>query len=123
MWLVGAGGLFLAGAGIYQIYRGVSRSFMKHVDLKNSDFKKTFVVIGVIGHIARGLVFGVLGFLIVRAAINANPKDARNTDGAFDFLKDNFGKWTMAIVAAGLLAYGIFMLVRARHEKMNFDVG
>jgi hypothetical protein len=74
-----------------------------------------------IGCVARGVVFCILGFLFVRAAIKANPREAQSTDGAFEFIKSNFGNWVMAAVALGLFAYGVFMFVRAKHEKMNFD--
>ena len=120
-WVVGIAGVILFGAGIYQAGRGVTRSFMKYVDLHSSGFRKTFERIGIIGHISRGVVFCILGYLIVRAAVNANPGEAESTEGAFDFVRNNFGNALMGVVAAGLLAFGIFMLVRARHERMNFD--
>ena len=119
-WIVGIAGAGLIGAGIYQVWRGVTRSFMKHVDLHSSDFKETFRKIGVAGHVARGIVFGIIGFLIVKAAVLARPGEAGSTGGAIDFTKNNFGNWVMAAIALGLLAYGIFMFVRARHEKMSF---
>jgi hypothetical protein len=119
--LVGAAGCILVGSGIYQVYRGASRRFMKHVDLRDSDFRTTFKRIGVAGYVARGMVFALLGFFIVKAAIHVNPDEAESTKGAFDFLKNNFGNFLMGLIATGLLAFGVFMLVRARHEKMNFD--
>lgn len=122
-WLVGIAGAILVIAGIYQGGRGVTRSFMKYVDLRRSDFKKTFVRIGVAGHIARGLVFCIIGYLVIRAAMSANPDEAESTRGAFEFVKASFGNVLMGLIALGLLAFGIFMFVRARHEKMSFDQG
>ena len=121
--LVGAGGLILASCGVYQVYRGLSRNFMKQVDLHDSNFRNTFERIGIVGHVARGLVFCILSVFIVKAAIHANPGEAESTGEAFDFLKERFGNLLMGLIATGLLAFGIFMLVRARHEKMNFGQG
>lgn len=119
-WIVGISGACFMGAGIYQVWRGASKQFMKYVDLNRSDFRKSFQRIGIIGHIARGVVFGIIGYLFVLAAIRSNPRHAQSTDGAVQFVKDSFGNLAMTSIALGLLAYGIFMFIRARYERMNF---
>jgi hypothetical protein len=120
-WIVGIAGLVIIGAGIYQIYLGVSRKFMKHIKLYRADFHDGFEKAGMIGYAARGLVFSIIGYFLVRAAIDSNPKEADGTREAFDFLQHNFGNLLMGIVALGLIAYGIFMFVRARHENIRFS--
>lgn len=120
-WVVGIAGLVIIGVGIYQIYLGVSKRFMRSVKLYRMDFRDGFEKAGMIGYAARGVVFSIVGYFLVRAAIDSNPKEADGTREAFDFLQHNFGNLLMGVVALGLIAYGIFMFVRARHENIHFS--
>ncbi|HEY0655037.1 MAG TPA: DUF1206 domain-containing protein [Chryseosolibacter sp.] len=120
-WIVGIAGLVIIGVGIYQIYLGVSRKFMKHVQLYRANFHDAFEKAGMIGYAARGLVFSIIGYFLVRAAVDSNPSEANGTREAFDFLQHNFGNLLMGVVALGLIAYGVFMFVRARHENIRFS--
>ena len=117
--LVGLVAGIVIGQGLYQIYRGVSRNFMKKVQLHHSDFKSTFKKIGIVGHFARGIVLCLIGYLLLRAALDSNPDQAEGTNEAFNFLKQKGGSWVPGLVALGFFAYGIFMFVRAKHEKIN----
>lgn len=121
-WLVGGVALGFAIAAVYQIIRGAGKKFMKNVDLYDSDYKETFTKIGMIGYISRGVVFGIVAYLFLRAALAADSSRAGSTNGAFNFLRENFGNLLMAVMSVGLFTFGIFMFVRARHEKMNFGM-
>jgi hypothetical protein len=120
-WIVGIAGLVIIGVGFYQIYLGISKRFMKSVRLYRASFQDGFQKAGMIGYAARGLVFSIIGYFLVRAAVDSNPRQANGTREAFDFLQHNFGNLLMGIVALGLIAYGIFMFVRARHENISFS--
>jgi hypothetical protein len=95
---------------------------MKNVQLWNSDYSKTFTLMGSIGYFSRGLVFIIISYLLFRVAIEADLSEGEGTRGAFDFLRHSFGNVLLAIVSLGLLAYGLFMFVRCRHEKMSFGM-
>lgn len=120
-WAIAIAGLIIIGAGINQIYKGISRKFMKRVKLYHSDYYNTFQKAGIIGYVSRGLVFSIVGYFLFRAALDSNPGEAEGTEAAFDFLQQNFGNVLMGIVALGLVAYGIFMFVKARHESIHFS--
>ena len=120
-WAIGIAGLIIIGAGINQIYKGVSKKFMKRVKLYRSEYYKTFQRAGIIGYVSRGLVFSIVGYFLFRAALDSNPGEAEGTEAAFDFLQQNFGNLLMGVVALGLVAYGIFMFVKARHESIHFS--
>jgi di/tricarboxylate transporter len=120
-WIVGITGLIIIGVGFFQIYLGISKRFMKQVELYRSGFRDGFQKAGMIGYAARGIVFSIVGYFLLRAAIDSNPKEADGTREAFDFLQQNFGNLLMGVVALGLIAYGIFMFVRARHENIHFS--
>lgn len=120
-YLVGIAGLIVIGMGIYQIFRGVTGKFMKKVHLYNSNMKDAFKTAGTIGYISRGIVLGVIGYFLLHAAWFSNPDDAQGTGAAFDFLQNQFGSFMMALVAAGLIGYGVFCFVKARYQKIDLD--
>lgn len=120
-WIVAAVGLAVLAAGAYNLYRGLSRKFRK--DLKEGQMggeeRRWYSVVGVIGHMARGVVFVLAGFFIVRAAWEFDPKEAIGLDGALAKLANaEYGPFLLGAVAAGLFAYGLFCLVQARYRKV-----
>jgi Domain of Unknown Function (DUF1206) len=120
-WLVGAAGLAVIGAGLFNLYRAVSQKFRK--DLKEEQMKgeerRSYTVIGVVGHAARGVVFLLVGFFIVRAAWEYDPKEAIGLDGALAKLAHaEYGSLLLGGVAAGLLAYALFCFVQARYRRV-----
>jgi hypothetical protein len=120
-WLVAAVGLAVLGAGAFNLYRALSQKFRK--DLKEGQMKgeerRSYIVIGVIGHAARGVVFGLAGFFIVRAAWEYDPKEAIGLDGALAKLAHaEYGSLLLGVVAAGLLAYALFCFVQARYRSV-----
>jgi uncharacterized protein DUF1206 len=120
-WLVAAAGLAVAGAGVFNLYRAVSQKFRK--DLKEEQMKgeerRWYTVIGVLGHAARGVVFLLVGFFIVRAAWDYDPKEAIGLDGALAKLAHaEYGSLLLGGVAAGLLAYALFCFVQARYRRV-----
>jgi hypothetical protein len=116
-WIIGIVSVIIIGSGIYQIYKGASQKFMEKVQLIGSRFSKLFTKAGIIGYISRGIVLLIIGYFFFHAAIDANPREVQDTEGAFSFLRKNFGSFLMGAVALGLIGYGIFMFVRAKYER------
>ena len=74
-----------------------------------------------IGYSARGVSFGIIGTLLLVAAMRARPDDARGLGGALATLAQQpFGPWLLGVVAAGLVAYGAFKIVEARYRRFAF---
>lgn len=120
-WLVAIIGLIVVGVGLYQIYRGYSASFRKH--LKTEQMSKAEEAWAVrssrFGLLAHGVVFGISGAFVVQAALRSDPNQARGLDGALQTLAQQpFGPWLLGLVALGLVAYGIHQLVEARYRRM-----
>ncbi|GAB2539344.1 DUF1206 domain-containing protein [Rufibacter soli] len=121
-WLAIAIGLMTIGNGIYQITKGVTASFMKNINGLPRDKFDILKKAGQAGYISRGVVFGIIGFLFVRAAWLQKPKVAEGTEGAFSFLQTSpFGNVLLAVVAIGLMGYGIFMFVQAKYSDISID--
>ncbi len=69
---------------------------------------------------ARGVVFGIVGGFLLLAALRTSPGEARGVGGALKALQQQpFGPWLLGVVALGLIAYGIFELVKARYRRIT----
>jgi hypothetical protein len=116
-WIVGAVGLAIIGAGVWNLYRGLSRSFEDRwrIGGLSPAWRRWGGRAGVAGHIARFVVFGLIGVFVTKAAVDYNPKDAIGLDGALQKLAHaSYGPYLLGVTAAGLVAYGIYCLVDAR---------
>lgn len=120
-WLVAGVGLAIAGAGVFNLWRGFTARFRKRLKLqKMGEIEdRVFTGVGVVGHLARGLVFGLIGFFLVRAAYQYDAKEAIGLDGALaKILQQDSGDTLLAFVAGGLLAYGLYSFVEARYREV-----
>jgi uncharacterized membrane protein YidH (DUF202 family) len=118
--LVGvAGGIFLAVA-LWQVYRGVSRSFEERWRTLSHTARLWGGRVGFAGHLARGVVFGLVGIFVIKAAVDYNPRDAIGLDGALQKLAHtSYGPWLLGLTAAGLVCYGLFCFVDARYRDVS----
>lgn len=120
-WLVGLVGIILIGVGVYQWYQAYSAGFRDQLKLAEmSGTRERWVTrIGRLGFAARGIVFGIVGALLIAAAVHAAPGEARGLGGALALLAAQpFGPWLLGVIAAGLIAYGGYVLVEARYRRM-----
>jgi hypothetical protein len=113
--IVFAAGAGFAVAAVWNWYRGVTRNFMK--DMRTS---KTWVCwLGVVGHVARGLVWAIVAWFLVKAAWEYDPNEAVGLDGALaKLLHRDYGEPLLAVVAAGLAAYGLFCFAQAKYREV-----
>ena len=80
---------------------------------------KWYMPLGVVGYLARGIVFALVGFFVARAAWQYDPQDAVGLDGALAKLAHaDYGPVLLALTAAGLFAYGLFCFVEARYREV-----
>jgi len=75
--------------------------------------------VGILGHLARCVVFGLIGIFLVKAAWEFDSKQARGLDGALlEVVHQPYGGLLLGAVAVGLLAYGLFCFVQARYRRI-----
>jgi len=120
-WLVGLAGLVLAGVAIYQFLRGVRQKFLD--DSKTEQIPDAampwFKLLGMIGHLARAVVFGLVAVFLVKAAYDYKANEAIGLDGALAKLYNGVqGPWLLGAVALGLIAFACFSLVEARYRRL-----
>ncbi len=120
-WLVGLAGVVLIGVALYQGYRGVTKAFLddSKVGEMSSRMKAWIGWIGLVGHLARMVVFGLVGIFLIKAAVEYDPKKAVGLDGALAKLAhESYGPVLLGIVAAGLVAFALYSLSDARYRKI-----
>ncbi|MEU2251327.1 DUF1206 domain-containing protein [Streptomyces sp. NPDC019224] len=120
-WLVGAAGVGIACAGLWIAGRAALHTFHKH--LRMGDMSRTMRravdTTGVFGGVSRGLVFAVAGGFAVSAAVKARSGEARGMDDTLrSFSTTPAGPWLLGLIAAGLVAFGLFSLANARWRKL-----
>jgi hypothetical protein len=121
-WLVGAAGIVIVGVGLWNVYRGISKKFEdKWRTGEMGRRARTWGGrAGVVGHLARGVVFGLIGIFVTKAAIEYDPNDAIGLDGALRKLADaSYGPYLLGVTAAGLVCYGVYCLVDARYRDIS----
>jgi hypothetical protein len=120
-WLVGFAGVVMIGVAIYQGYRGVTKDFLK--DSKTEEMsvpiRHWVTRIGVVGHLSRMIVFGLVGVFLIKAAVDYDPKAAIGLDGALRKLAaQTYGSVLLGLVAAGLVAFALYSLSDARYRRI-----
>jgi Domain of Unknown Function (DUF1206) len=119
--IVGVVGAILIGVALGQGYKGVSKKFLdtsKTADMSR-EVKRGFTAIGVFGHLARMVVFGLIGYGLLKAAIDYNPHKAIGLDGALNKLSHNsYGPFLLGVVAAGLIGFALYSIADARYRKI-----
>ncbi len=121
-WLVVGVGLAVAGYGIYQLYRAWVAKLSRQLDLASlsQDARSWLVHVCRCGIAARGIVFGICGWYLVRAGIVHDATAAADTGEALGVIAhQRFGDVLLAVVAAGLIAYGAYEIVQARYRVIR----
>jgi hypothetical protein len=113
-------GAAVAVTGIIYAILGFRKSFIKYLRLPSADTARTAVkVLGVAGYAAKGIALLLVGLLIIIATVTAHPEESTGLDGGLKGLREQpFGVYLLAAVGAGLICYGIFLMVRARLARM-----
>ena len=119
-WAVGIVGLVIAIVGLVLAVQGVRATFMRLLDTSQMSPRTEALVkwLGIIGSVARGLIFALAGALVVQAAVEFQPSKARGLDQALLTLRNQpFGEVLLGLAALGLIVFGIYALCEARWHK------
>jgi hypothetical protein len=119
--IVGALGAIIVIEGIAQVLHGLRRKFVEksRTDRMHAATERVFRAAGVAGHCARGVVFGLIGAFLVKAAVEYRPKETVALDGALAELADApAGPVLLGIVSAGLVAFALYCFADARYRAL-----
>jgi hypothetical protein len=114
--------LGVLGYAGYQMYRAFSDKAKKHLDLVDAGpTQATWIVrLGRFGIGARGVVFAMIGVFLLRAGMQKDSGEAGGIAQSLEALgQASYGKLVLALVAFGLVAYGVYQLATARYRHMR----
>jgi uncharacterized membrane protein YidH (DUF202 family) len=111
---------FVVAAG-WNVYRALGGNLDRHLrtyEMAETE-RKAAVTVGAAGHLARGVVFGLIGLFLGKAALDYDPQEARGLDGALlELAQRPHGGTLLAAVAIGLFAYAVWCWVQARYRDV-----
>jgi hypothetical protein len=119
-WIVALAALAIIGYGIAMVWNGCTDRFLRHLDGEGraGDSGRAYTWFGRIGHIAKGVAFGIVGCLVGYAALTHQPKKSGGLDQALaKVLHQPFGPWLLLAIAVGIACYGAFCFAWARHRS------
>lgn len=111
--VLGAVAIGLAIAAAVQLRKSVSCSFLEPLDAKA--ISREVKWLGRIGYGARAVIILIVAFLIGRAAVDGKSDEVGGMEKALDILSGP----SLYAVALGLLLFGLFSLVEARHRRVS----
>lgn len=120
-YLVYAAGFAFLGAAAFNGYRAITCKFNKKLKQQemNEVEEAAATGVGILGHLARCVVFGLIGIFLVKSAWEFDSKEARGLDGALlELAQQPYGGLLLGAVAIGLLAYAFYCFVQARYRKI-----
>jgi hypothetical protein len=118
-FVVGAVGIGIVVTGVVTVVSGVRTSFRRGMSLP-SDRRARQVALrsGQIGFVGKGVAIGIVGVLVVIAAIRFEPQEAGLDAALHALAAQPFGQYLLGAVALGLLAYGVFCFFDARYHRV-----
>lgn len=118
-WLVMFCAVFIFIGGLYQFYSAYRADFDSEEITKKE--KTTLHWLGRIGIGSWGVVYCMVAFLFYNASVTFDADAAGGLDQALRTLRDQpFGAFALGITSAGLITYGIYLLVLSYYLKI-FD--
>jgi hypothetical protein len=120
-WLVGFAGLVVIAVGIGLAVYGVRRSFEKRLRLGSLSRgpRQAVIRLGQVGYPAKGVAYGIVGVLLLQAAMFNDAARSSGLDGALHTLSGQpFGRVLLILVAIGFAAFGAFCFCQARYREV-----
>lgn len=114
-------GLSVIGAGFSECYRGVTGKFQEDFRLRELQGGKRRIVsvLGALSFTARAVIFGLMGYFFIRAAIASDANEAMGIDGALRFLSQSYyGIILLFVAATGVICHGVLSIYEARYRRI-----
>jgi uncharacterized protein DUF1206 len=119
--LVGAIGTGFLVVGGVNLYWGLAGRFKESLDFEGAhdERERLVTLVGKIGFVALALVLALIGWFLLKAAIDYDARRIVSLGGALARLAHaDYGRWLLGLTAAGLLSYGLFGLVQTRYHRV-----
>ena len=120
-WVIGAIALGTAITGLYQVWKGWTADFDR-LDIP-ADKRSWAIPVCRIGVAARGVVWLVISWLFVEIIQRSQAQPIGIGEALQQLQSQTGGRWALAAVAAGLIAFGIYSFLQARYRRIEDDSG
>jgi hypothetical protein len=120
--LVGLAGVGVIIGGINEIIfavRGAYRDEFRH--RRMAAWERTLLAgVGWWGHVGRGAVYGLMGYLVIRSAVTFDPDEAAGLAEGFRRLAEQaYGGVLLVAAGAAFLAFGVYCGLIALHGEIG----
>lgn len=119
-WAVGLVGAIVVVSGLLQLRLGLTAGFRDSLrpGIQRAE-RVVLLVSGSVGYVALGILSLLVGYSLVRVAVEYDPSEAGGWDDALWLLaRFGEGQWVLAVVSVGLIMYGLFFVLLARYREL-----
>lgn len=118
-WLVGIVGGAIAAYGLQQLWNAWKVDLDDQLELASMSrtTRKWTVRVSRLGLAARGVVLDIIGGYLIVAALQSDPSEAKGLGEVLSMMEGT--PWLLGVVAFGLMAYGVYYVVRARYREVH----
>jgi hypothetical protein len=121
-FIIGITGAIVCLYGLSEILDSLREKRDAKIDMSvlPGGWRSPLAMISRFGVGARGAIIATLGFFLVRAAIEHDPTEAAGTrQSTLELAGAVEGRWLLALIAAGLLAYAVDQAVHSRCRRIR----
>ncbi|MGX5915019.1 DUF1206 domain-containing protein [Aliidiomarina sp. Khilg15.8] len=117
--LFGGIGVVVMLVGVAHLYKGYTSGFKKYMDLPKGEHL-WLTPICQFGLMARGVVWLIIGWIVLRSAIAAGSSDQKGITDALEWLNNTpYGNWLIIIISIGLVAFGAYSFIEAIYRRVE----
>ena len=120
-WALALVGIAVVIVGAVAVSEGLRLKFMRFfpAGATSTGTRSVIKALGRFGTVARGLVFALVGYLIISAGWSKEAVKAGGVDYALKTMRGwPLGGFWLALAGLGLIAFGIYGLAEARYRKV-----
>jgi Domain of Unknown Function (DUF1206) len=119
-FVVGAVGIGLLAVAVVKAKHGWEKEFLEEMnEPSDRHARQVLERLGQVGSIAKAVALGLIGVLVVVAAVSFDPSKANGLDPALKALAgEPYGMILLAVMALGLAAYGVFCFFDAKYHRV-----
>lgn len=122
--LLGTTGAAVIGFGASQLYVAYSEKYCEPLNLSaaNHNERQVIDVSGKVGSYARGVVFVIVGYALLRGAFGGSVRLDGGIKAALEEIsRSPAGPIGLSVVSMGLLLYGAFLVAAARYRRVTSE--
>lgn len=119
--LVGLIGAIVIGVGGYQLYQAWKGTYRKKLAWEQMSAGEHTLAdrVAKVGLIAHGIVLAMTGWFFIQAALMSDASEAGGVGQALgELAAQPSGPWLLGIMAAGLIAFGVYRFFEARYHHI-----